>query len=91
MKRLLSAAIVGMAARGPAWAQSPAATGVGVATGGCADHEEHHMNRKRRADFGEELAKLDEADKDERERRKTKEENEFAAIQCLWAPPLLLE
>jgi hypothetical protein len=49
------------------------------------------MDRKRDADFGEELAKLDESDKEERERRKTKEENEFAVIQCRWAPPLLLE
>jgi hypothetical protein len=32
MKRLLSAAIVAMAASGPAWAQSSTATGVGVAS-----------------------------------------------------------
>ena len=52
---------------------------------------EHPMDRKRNLDFGEELAKLDESDKDERERRETKEENEFALIQRDLAPPLLVE
>ena len=49
------------------------------------------MDRKRNLEFGEELAKLDETDKDERERRETKEENEFALIQRDLAPPLLVE
>jgi hypothetical protein len=53
--------------------------------------QEHHMDRKRDADFGEELAKLDESDKDDREHNKTKEQNEFAVIQCRLAPPLLFE
>jgi hypothetical protein len=49
------------------------------------------MDRKRNLDFGDELAKLDESDKDERERRETKEENEFALIQRDLAPQLLVE
>jgi hypothetical protein len=49
------------------------------------------MDRKRNLEFGEELAKLDEADKDERERRETKEENELVLIQRELASPLLLE
>jgi hypothetical protein len=56
-----------------------------------ASRQEHHMDRKRDADFGEELAKLDDSDKENRERHKTKDENEFAVIQCRFAPPLLFE
>jgi hypothetical protein len=49
------------------------------------------MDRKRNLEFGEQLAKLDEADKDERERRETKEENKSVLIQRELAPPLLVE